>query len=391
MQPLVISEKTDPMVRLRVLVVDDEPDLAELVCDVLRQRFGCEAMIAPTIASARETLRKQGVELLITDLNLPDGNGMSLLGTLHELQPMAEALVITGAPSLTGAITALRQGAGDFLPKPFSADSLAERVDLAVRRLHAKRKSDRRLVTLRQTVRKLNEARKLVSRKVDLLCNDLISAYTDLSRQMESVRLQEGFRNLIGSATDLEELLCHTMDWLLRQLGYANVGIWLSGDDDSYNLGAYMKYTVPGDSALTTALERNLVRMVARKGFVHIGEADAAAVLTGPELAKLPKQDLIAANCTYLGDTLGVVVLFRDAKSPFTEEDMIALKSVMPLLAAALTRAVHASGVNDDEYQPPAGTDMDVPPPSSNSAKPRKKRAKDDPADWWKRGETPPF
>ena len=67
-----------------------------------------------------------------------------------------------------------------------------------------------------------------MSKKVDLLCNDLSTAYGELSKQLDTVRTQEGFRKLLGEAKDLEQMLCHAMDWLLRQVGYCNIGIWLA-------------------------------------------------------------------------------------------------------------------------------------------------------------------
>ena len=94
----------------------------------------------------------------------------------------------------------------------------------------------------------------MVSQKVDLLCNDLVSAYSDLSKQLDSVRTQENFRKQIDVATDLEQLLCHTMDWLLRQVGNSNVALWLAGDDGAFQLGAYMKHTIAGDDTVSNAM-----------------------------------------------------------------------------------------------------------------------------------------
>ena len=116
---------------------------------------------------------------------------------------------------------------------------------------------------LRDAVRRLNDTRKTVSRKVDLLCNDLVSAYGELSRELDSVRTQEMFRKYIAQAQDLEQLLCHAMDWILRQLGYCNIAIWLSADDAAFQLGAYMKYTIAGEQPLVDALRDGLVRTIA--------------------------------------------------------------------------------------------------------------------------------
>ena len=58
----------------------------------------------------------------------------------------------------------------------------------------------------------------------------------ELSKQLDVVRTQEGFRKLLNEAKDLEQLLCHAMDWLLRQLGYCNVAIWLTASLPYFSL-----------------------------------------------------------------------------------------------------------------------------------------------------------
>ena len=150
----------------------------------------------------------------------------------------------------------MREGAVDFLPKPFTADhSDRARQQSAARSRPSRPRRQRRLDKLRDAVKRLNVARRMVSKKVDLLCNDLVTAYGELSRQLDAVRTQEGFRKLLDEANDLEQMLCHAMDWLLRQIGYSNVAIWLAGDDAEYQLGAYMKYTIPGEPPLTDAMK----------------------------------------------------------------------------------------------------------------------------------------
>src|SRR6185295_11999607 len=116
----------------------------------------------------------------------------------------------------------------------------------------------------------LNTIRRTISKKVDLLCNDLVSAYGELSRQMEVVRIEEGFRKLLAQSKDLEQLLCHTMDFILRHAGYTNVAIWLASEEQEYELGAYMKYTIPGDKELVDAIKDGLLRTITREGFVQL-------------------------------------------------------------------------------------------------------------------------
>src|ERR1051325_7657239 len=118
----------------RILVVDDEPTLIELVGDVVGKQIPCRLVSARSIAEAKKVMADQNVELLVADKFLPDGDGTDLLASLREKHPQASAIVITGQPSVDGAIKAIREGAVDFLPKPFTAESLLTRVNKALQR-----------------------------------------------------------------------------------------------------------------------------------------------------------------------------------------------------------------------------------------------------------------
>jgi hypothetical protein len=281
---------------------------------------------------------------------------------------------------MDGAITAIREGAIDFLPKPFSADALVARVNKALEHQAAAAKVQRRLDRLRDAVKRLNVARRLVSKKVDLLCNDLIGAYGELSKQLDTVRTQEGFRKLLAEAKDLEQMLCHAMDWLLRQLGYSNVAIWLAGDDTDYQLGAYMKYTIPGEPALTEAMKTGLLAQVNREGFLHLSADEAREKLTAKERGILEGQTVLGVTCTYLGEVLAAIVMFRDGQTPFTDDDAEALKAISPIFATSLAGMVRDEDGEDDSSL----LDGDDEPK-------KKKKDKSSDADWWKRGEDPPF
>src|SRR3954464_14321475 len=97
-------EKKNTKVMPRVLVVDDEPTLIELVGDIIGNNKQCQVIGARNIREAKKILAKEPIELMVADINLPDGNGMTLLPALKEHQPSASAIVITGAPSVDGAI-----------------------------------------------------------------------------------------------------------------------------------------------------------------------------------------------------------------------------------------------------------------------------------------------
>ena len=258
MAPVINAMRSKTRVRpARVLVVDDEPGVLELVCDVVERSGNAgdfRLFTASDVAQAEKIIASERIDLLLADLNLPDGDGMSLVSRLRDKQPGAAAVIITGQPSVNGAILAFRGGVLDFLPKPFSPEHLMDRIRTALDRQAINSRNQNRMTRLRGAVKKLNITRHTISKKVDLLCNDLVSAYGELSRQLDVVRMQEGFRKLLTEAADLEQLLCHAMDWILRNAGYCNVAVWLASEEQEFELGAYMKYTMPGEQELTDAM-----------------------------------------------------------------------------------------------------------------------------------------
>jgi DNA-binding response OmpR family regulator len=366
----------------RVLIVDDEPGMLELVSDVVGRAGNCRLLTAVDLTAAKKIIATEKIDLLLADLHLPDGNGMSLLPSLHEKHPSAATVIMTGDPSVNGAINAMRGGALDFLPKPFSADHLLDRINKALQQQAITAKKDSRLSRLRVAVKKLNTTRHTISKKVDLLCNDLVAAYGELSRQFDVIRMQESFRKLMSDAKDLEQVLCHAMDWMLRHCGYSNVAIWLASEgEEQFELGAYMKYTIPGEQPLTDALRNGLVPLINREGSVHLFGPEARDQLTPAEARLLGGQEILGCNCTYLGEGLATIVMFRDEKSPFTEEDVAMIRAISPIFAVTLATIVRqAQGMDHDDDGALLDEDED-------RDRPGNKRD----SDWWKRGEPPPF
>lgn len=370
-------------IKPRVLVVDDEADILSIISTALGKENPFRLIQARSLGEAKRILETQPVELLVTDVHLPDGDGTTLLPLLRREQPNANAIVISGAPSIDGAIAALRHGAVDFLKKPFTMTELSERVERALKQQAMNAKNGKRIDKLRHAVKRLNEARKVVTKKVDLLCNDLITAYGELSRQLDVVRTQEGFKNFLGNMKDLEQLLCHTMDYIMRQMGYCNIAIWLAGDKPAeFQLGAYMKFTIAGEEGLTDAMKNGIVKVADKETFIRLSGDELQETLTPAELDYLADQDMIATNCTYLGETLAVIVLFRDANKGFVEADLATLKTVSPLFALSLASVVRDAQKDDDENGLAEAGDRD------DDASDRASDRKDD---WWKNGESPPF
>jgi DNA-binding NtrC family response regulator len=107
------------------LVVDDDPDVRELLVEHLRSRGLRVATAADGRAAIAAVERSPGYfGLILTDLQLPGADGLSVLRTAKQLNPGCHVVIITGYASLDSAIEAVRSGAYDYLTKPFSLGQL---------------------------------------------------------------------------------------------------------------------------------------------------------------------------------------------------------------------------------------------------------------------------
>lgn len=111
-----------PMSR-RILIVDDEPSIRKVLSAHLR-RFGYDVEIAEDGAEAVQTLREQPFHLVVSDLRMPQLDGMELLGWVRKNQPGLPVILITAHGSVDSAVEALKQGAFDYVTKPFDRDEL---------------------------------------------------------------------------------------------------------------------------------------------------------------------------------------------------------------------------------------------------------------------------
>jgi two-component system, NtrC family, response regulator HydG len=120
------------MAAARILIVDDEPDMLES-CLRLLSRLGYACTTAGDGRAAAELLERERPDLLLTDLKMPEMDGMALLRHAHQVDPALPVIVITGFATIESAVAAVKEGAFDYLPKDFSADQLRVSVERAIR------------------------------------------------------------------------------------------------------------------------------------------------------------------------------------------------------------------------------------------------------------------
>ena len=114
------------------LVVDDEPDICELLSITL-DRMDISARTCSDLASARTTLAKDAYDLCLTDMRLPDGDGLELVEWIQTEAPGTPVAVITAHGSVETAVRALKLGAFDFVSKPLDLNDLRKLVTAALK------------------------------------------------------------------------------------------------------------------------------------------------------------------------------------------------------------------------------------------------------------------
>src|ERR1700756_3788436 len=121
-----------PSVRPVVLIVDDEPDLLELVSLTLG-RMNLDTRTASDLSSARRLLKTERFDLCLTDMRLPDGDGLDLVAWIQENRTAVPVAVITAHGNVESAVRALKLGAFDFVSKPLDLGVLRKLVGSAVK------------------------------------------------------------------------------------------------------------------------------------------------------------------------------------------------------------------------------------------------------------------
>ena len=120
------------MAKPAVLIVDDEPDLCELLSITL-QRMDLSPRTANTVFAAQRLLKTDRFDLCLTDMQLPDGDGLDLVKWIQQYSPSVPVAVITAHGNMETAVRALKIGAFDFVSKPLDLAGLRKLVATAIK------------------------------------------------------------------------------------------------------------------------------------------------------------------------------------------------------------------------------------------------------------------
>ena len=116
----------------RLLVVDDEKGICSTIEAVLKAA-GHQVEVADSGELALALMRKSAPDILLTDLRMDGMSGLDLLGKTREYFPSVTTVIMTAYGTIDTAVSAMRSGAYDYLVKPFTPDTIKERIQAALK------------------------------------------------------------------------------------------------------------------------------------------------------------------------------------------------------------------------------------------------------------------
>jgi DNA-binding NtrC family response regulator len=178
--------------KLRFLIVDDEQSIRRL-CMTVGQGLGLLCAEAETAEAALESLEAAPPDIVVADLKLPSLSGVDLLRRLKELLPCTEVAIMTGHGSIETAVEAMRQGAYDYIEKPFRVERLrqllqrmGEKVRLVAENqfLRERVETDAQLDGIIGTSAKIQDVLRMVSRLKDTRTPVLITGESGTGKEL---------------------------------------------------------------------------------------------------------------------------------------------------------------------------------------------------------------
>ena len=115
-----------------ILIIDDETSIRVTLCEFLKQE-GYEVITAENVQTAMQRLKEYDIDVVLSDIIMPQDSGISLLKHVHEVSPDIRVIMMTGEPTVDTAVAAIRLGAHDYLAKPVYRSALIKAVGHAVR------------------------------------------------------------------------------------------------------------------------------------------------------------------------------------------------------------------------------------------------------------------
>ena len=199
----------------KVLVIDDE-EIARISCQRVLKREGIRVTLAGSGREGLETLMREPHDLVLVDLKMPEMDGVEVARRIQHYDQNVVVIIITGYATIESAVAVMKEGAYDYLPKPFTPDELL----IVVRRGLEKRRLDQESRALREekeamernfitmVTHQLRSPLAAIFQYIEVLLSDIGGELSEVQREMlERARIRlEGLLQLINDWLDMSRI-----------------------------------------------------------------------------------------------------------------------------------------------------------------------------------------
>lgn len=323
----------------RVLVVDDEPELRDLVADALGD-LGVRISTAGSGAEAVDAARREAPDLLITDLCLGDCSGLDVIDDVRRLVGEVPTLVITGFGDAENLTAASRRRPVELMTKPLDMDRLRTAVTGELGRLSKVERIGRRNKRLRAIARSLNRERRQMRGKLESTCADLTFAYRSLNTQLTMQQAVIQYQNAMIAARNDDEIFATMFRAFATRTGPVH-GVAMVCDEDAHlNIIGRFGVPRPDELAFCRKLTPPLVDLILKDPRCLTLDAWDEAEMFDESIRKrlCGVSILIVPLIPAPGELIGLSILYRKGEQPFTEQDLALAEMISPATATAVRR-----------------------------------------------------
>jgi len=307
----------------KVLVVDDEKEIRDLLVDALSGSNMCVS----AAASGQEALSmatSDRPDFIVTDIGLGDCSGLEVLDRLRSVAGDIPAVVITGSNETKVLSDASRHRPVEMITKPLDIERLRTTIQTELDRRNQSVRLRRRVGKLRRLARQSNQYRKDVQRQLTITCNRLTDAYKELSRQFCEQETLLEFQNHLLSANNDDDVFRAFFKTYVKRSGSVFGVAMVCDENAQFQMVGRFGVPVPDGTNFSMRIAAPMIDAVMTNPACtlidaeeHSNDFDASVrkYLVGMSVLGIPLSP-------QEGQLIGLVVLYRKGEQPFTDDDV---------------------------------------------------------------------